>query len=387
VSWEKALKYIDAYWNRVYFHLPEDKGVHIGLPNPAISPNDKIFHNDQFYWDTYFTILGLLDSGKVDLAKGMVENLFYLYRRFNIIPMRNRFYNLGISQPPFLTSMILEVYEKTQDKDWLSRVAKIAEKELQKYWMNDYVVEKHLVFDGLSRYCDHHITHATAEHESGWDMTSRFYGRCLDFLPIDLNTLLYKYEVDLSKIYTLLNNPSKSEYYRKNAETRKEKIFKYMWDERKGFFFDYDWVNQRRSKFWSVAGFYPLWAKMVDDEMAAQLVKNLRRFEKKGGLVNTQPVRSKVFKQWDYPNGWPNQQWIVVKGLLNYGYVEDAFRITSKWLEMNLEIFEETGNFWEKYDVVKYTIGKSGRYPTQSGFSWTNSIFIRLYNLLNVQQL
>ncbi|MCH8020390.1 hypothetical protein IH785_11060 [candidate division KSB1 bacterium] len=77
--------------------------------------------------------------------------------------------------------------------------------ELKNYWMGTKK-EIHLMFQGLSRYCDHYITHYTAEHESGWDMTSRFNERCLDYLPIDLNSCLYKYEIDLAETYNILND-------------------------------------------------------------------------------------------------------------------------------------------------------------------------------------
>jgi alpha,alpha-trehalase len=109
---------------------------------------------------------------------------------------------------------------------------------------------------------------------------------------------------------------------------------------------------------------------------------NLKKFECKYGLANTQKKVSKEFKQWDYPNGWPNQEWIAIKGLLNYGFTEDAERLAKKWLNLNKKVFNKTGKFWEKYDVVTGTIGKEGRYPNQMGFGWTNAIFIKLISEL-----
>jgi alpha,alpha-trehalase len=363
------------------FYLPEDKDIHIGLPNPFIAPSSSrgMFKNDQFYWDSYFIILGLIETEQIDLAKGMIDNFAYLYNKFNIIPTRNRYPNLEISQPPFFTSMVLEVFNKTKDKKWLQEMAKIAEKELNRYWMDKKKVHK--VFKGLSRYCDHWHMHSTAEHESGWDMTSRFYDRCMDFLPIDLNALLYKYEIDLSLIYKKLNNKSKSEKYFENSKKRKEVINKLMWNQEKGFYFDYDYRNRKQSDFYSLAGFYPLWAGLATKNQAKKIKENISVFEYKGGLANTQKEGlSKIFKQWDYPNGWPNQQWIVIKGLLDYNFNEDAKRLTKKWLDMNKKVFENTGAFWEKYNVLTVDRGKDGRYPTQKGFGWTDAIFIKLIN-------
>lgn len=376
-DYKNCLEYIDNYWKKITFYLPKDKGIHIGLPNPFVAPSSSegIFENDQFYWDSYFIILGLIESNNIDLAKGMIDNFAYLYKKFGIIPSRNRYYNLGISQPPFFTSMVLEIFNKTKDKKWLREMAKIAEQELKNYWMN----ESHLVYQGLSRYCDYYITHLTAEHESGWDMTSRFHDHCLDYLPVDLNSCLYKYETDLVEIYKVLKNQAKLKWYSNEADKRRQIMNKLMWNNKKGFFFDYDYRLRKQNTFYSIAGFYPLWANLATKKQAEKLKKNLKKFEYKGGLANTQKINlSKEFKQYDYPNGWANQQWIVIKGLLNYGFREDAKKLAKKWLEMNRKVFEKTGKFWEKYNVVKGNVGKEGRYPIQTGFGWTNAIFVKL---------
>ncbi len=384
-KYTRCLNYIEHYWDSIICYRPQDKQLHFGLPNKFVAPNSKIiFKNDQFYWDTYFTILGLVKSNRISLAKGMVDNLCFLFNRFGIIPMRNRYYNLGTSQIPFLTSMILEVFAVDKDTAWLRKTSKVAELELQKYWMNKNLTEKHIVYKGLSRYCDHYITHLGAEHESGWDMTSRFNDRCLEYLPIDLNTCLYKYETDLSKIYGLLKNHPKSKYYQEQAEKRKRNIVSLMWNDKLNFFFDYNKNLKRQSNFFSVAGFYPLWAKLATKKQA-QLIRDkiLPLFECDGGIANTQSKGlSDEVKQHDYPNGWPCQQWIVIKGLLNYGFQSDAERIAKKWLDMNVKLFSETGNFWEKHDVVNCKVGvyNPDRYKTQNGFAWTNAVFVRLIN-------
>lgn len=379
---DSILKYIDDYWEKITCYHPKDKQSHLGVPFKYVCPNDQIFRNDMFYWDTYFTILGLLKISKVKLAQGMVDNFIHLYNRFGIIPMRNRYYDLGTSQIPFLTSMIFEVYNITNDKKWLRNSIKIAEKELRGYWMNEKLTEKHLVYKGLSRYCDHFITHLGAEHESGWDMTSRFGDRCLDILPIDLNSCLYKYEMDISECYRILKKPDKAKEFRDNANKRKRLINKLMWSTDKSFFFDYNKNKKKQIDFYSVAGFYPLWAKLANKKQS-QLIRDklLPEFEYKGGIVNTLNFNlSQDFKQHDFPNGWPHQQYIVIKGLLNYGYEEDARRIASKWIKMSSDVFSKTKKLWEKYDVVNESIGKYNpdRYPTQEGFGWTNSVFLWL---------
>jgi alpha,alpha-trehalase len=180
---------------------------------------------------------------------------------------------------------------------------------------------------------------------------------------------------------------AKAQRYHRQAQARKRRMMQLLWDERRGFFFDYDFRRKKRNTFFSLAGFYPLWAGMPSVTQAERMLRNLKRFEQKGGLVNTQ--RSgllKPFRQWDFPNGWPNQQWIVIKGLWDYGFIEDARRLATKWLDLNVKIFRKTGQFWEKYDVVHEKIGRAGHYPTRAGFGWTNAIFVRLVQLLQEKQ-
>jgi alpha,alpha-trehalase len=358
-KYKSSLNFVLKYWNQLVCFTPKDRQLHLGLPNRYVMPNHEIFSKDQFYWDSYFVILGLTRSDRTALAKGMVDNFLYLWKRFGIIPMRNRYYNLGTSQIPFLTSMIFEVFEQTNNKTWLKKAIKVAEEELKFYWMNPKKTERHLAYKGLSRYCDHYITHLGAEHESGWDMTSRFGDRCLNYVPVDLNACLYKYENDIARAHRLLGNYHKAKLFELHAARRKKQMNALMWNKQRRFYFDYDYVNKKQSGFLSVAGFYALWAQLATRKQAEAIRKHvLHEFEYEGGVSNTQSVKlSKEIKQHDYPNGWPQQQWIVIRGLLNYGFREDAERLGSKWLNLNESIFRKTGKFWEKYDVVSCEVG------------------------------
>lgn len=380
-DYQDCLDYIEGFWKKLVCYHPKDRFIHLGLPNKFVVPSTGIYNKDQFYWDSYFTIIGLVKCGRVKLAKGMVDNFAYLFKKFHIVPMRNRYYNIGISQPPFLTSMFWEVYAQAKNKRWLAGMAAVAEGEMKSYWMNPKLTEKHIVYHNLSRYCDHYITHLGAEHESGWDMTSRFHNHCLDYLPVDLNCCLYKYETDLAEAYQLLGNKRKENSFLQKAGERQKAIIQLMWNERKGFFFDYNFKQKKQVNFYSVAGFYPLWANCATQSQAIKVRDNLHHLEYKGGIANTQSYGlADEVKQHDYPNGWAQQHWIVVKGLLNYGFKEDAKRVAKKWLDLNAKTFRKTGKFWEKYNVVKGGIGENNadRYLVQSGFGWTNAVFVRL---------
>ncbi len=155
-----------------------------------------------------------------------------------------------------------------------------------------------------------------------------------------------------------------------------------MWDEKNGFFFDYNYIKNRKNPVWSLAGYFPLWTGVANKKQALLLLKNLRHFEYSGGLATTRKRYIKDARyQWDYPIGWACLHWIVIKGLLDYGFSEDAERITKKWLRTCTKVFDTTGKFWEKYNVVRPGVGKVGRYQTQSGFGWTNGVFLKLLDI------
>src|SRR3989344_5482217 len=167
------------------------------------------------------------------------------------------------------------------------------------------------------------------ETESGWDMTPRFGRKCLHFLPVDLNALLYKYEIDFARAAHILGNRKVSKQWEAAATSRKRVMNELMWSKTRGPYYDYDFSKQKRGNVSSLASYYPLWAGMVDDKQAKQLVKSLRKFEQKGGLSATdqqlgQLVPGSVPTQWAYPNGWAPLHFLVVKGLQRYGYHVDA---------------------------------------------------------------
>jgi alpha,alpha-trehalase len=253
----------------------------------------------------------------------------------------------------------------------------VAEQELNSYWLGDNKLESHLFDDGFVRYRDHYMNHITAEHESGWDMTSRFRDRCLDFAPVDLNCLIYKYENDLALYYEDKKDEKKAIHYRRRANHRKAMINQFMWDEKEGFFFDFNEETKKRSDFYSLAGFFPLWIGIVDEEKAEKVREKLVFFEYEGGLVTTQQNSiSPEGRQWDWPNGWAPLQLIAVEGLMNYGFEEDAKRVAEKWVKLIEKFYRKNGKIYEKYNVVDGEMAKSERYQNQDGFGWTNAVFL-----------
>ncbi len=388
---DDALAYIDEYWQQLTVSNTNDVGTVIGLPNPYIVPaNDKsseFTFEEQYYWDSYFTALGLVGKHQA-LAEGMLENLLHIFKRFGFIPNASRMYFMSRSQPPILTSFVRLIYETgNKSPDWLKEKMAVAQDEYKNVWMSQKHPFWHQVKNGLSRYYDINVLHDLAEAESGWDMTPRFERKCLDYLPIDLNCLLYKYEKDFAWAARLTGDTKQADHWKTMARKRRAAINDVMWHDRRGFYFDYNYQKDQLGSVWSLAGFFALWSGVATKEQAAKIVDNLGKFEHAGGLsTTTQPlidmgIFGSLKSQWAYPNGWAPLHWIVISGLDKYGYADDAERITRKWVHTNLAWFEAHGVFQEKYNVVKiHKPPVEGVYPSQTGFGWTNAVFVDLCN-------
>lgn len=392
---QAARHYITQFWRKLERYHPKDDDTLLGLPKPylvpAYEPGHSFDFNELYYWDSYFMVQGFLQNGHKELVTGILEDLVYSQKRFKIVPNASRTYLTGRSQPPFLTSFIFDVYDAYHmDKKWLRRNIAVAKEEYYGVWLGVTKPNERQVYHGLSRYYDINYLHDLAEAESGWDMTPRFNRKALNYLPIDLNALLYKYETDFARAAGVAGDSKEVSMWQTRAAARKEAIDELMWSPSRNFYYDYDFVHQRRGTVSSLAGFYPMWAGMVDADQAASLVKALKRFETKGGLATTDqqfnqripaqlPGTGNLPTQWAWPNGWAPLHLVVVQALERYGYHEDAHRIAQKWLKTNLQWFNKEGVFLEKYNVVNPEKPPAkGVYPSQTGFGWTNAVFERL---------
>ena len=437
-KYQDALSYIDSYWDRIIIKPQEKSPLEflsdkrsrmranyhtLEMPYTYLVPNEGKFKH-VFYWDTFFMFRGLIRTKREWVLKHMVNNFIYLYERYGVIPNFNSPASTGRSQPPFLTSMILDTYNGPyfrylrsnklkklfinleKEKEWLSKAFEVAKGEYFKVWKDKDTLFNHFVegFE-LNRYGDRDVGYAhSSELESGWDFTSRFYARCNEFLPIDLNSYLFKYERDFVKIAQHLGDETQQMYWKKRSNERKHKINKFLWDPDAGFFYDYNFLRQRISNFLSLASFMPLWAGMASRYQANKMVKKLKYFETEYGLTATAkeslapqnldltkiPFRYRISvndilrpKQWDYPNIWPPVEYLTVVGLLKYGFVDDAVRIMKKALVAQNNMFQKHETFFEKFDGATGDKAEGFHYPNQSGFGWTNAIFYRYVEILD----
>jgi len=433
----------------------DDGGSVVGLP--YVVPGGRF--NEMYGWDSYFIVMGLLADGRIDLARSMVDNLVYQIVHYGKVLNANRSYYLTRSQPPFLTSMALAVYrgfpKTSQSKDWLKEVVMAAIREYHAVWMN----ADHLTETGLSRYfgsgtgpplevepghfdaiyrpyaeargmdirqferlykqadievpaLDRFFVHDRAVRESGHDTTYRWHvdgDRCADFVTVDLNSLLYKTEIDIARVLDeefggslILDNGQveSSQEWRRRAEQRKALIRRYLWDESHGLFFDYDVSHQKRHVYMSATTFYPLWAChsehpetwLISTQDAQRLVQGaLTRLEMAGGIAASDeasrgPVSaSRPERQWDYPSGWAPHQMLAWRGLLNYGFDDLTHRLIYRWLyTIARNAADYNGTIPEKFDVVRRShevfaeygnVGTRFSYMTKEGFGWMNASF------------
>ncbi|WP_241657704.1 alpha,alpha-trehalase [Anaerobacillus alkaliphilus] len=387
-----VLEYIHNYWKElIVVSPPYTKGQLFYLPHPYVVPGGVF--QQLFYWDSYFTILGLKAAKMDRLSKGIVDNFLYEMRTFGIIPNSSEVAHLSRSQPPFLTSMMKEVWGR--DIEWLKHAYDIAKLEYFQVWMNPNTHYHEEI--GLNRYFDDldkmlrihdeaylhfeelsipaQFWHERTEAESGWDYTGRFNRQCGHFIPVELNSLLYKYEVDFADFAKILGLHDEMRNWNERAKKRKQLMDKYLWNQSEGIYYDYNFMTKQQYAYPSLATFFPLWAGLADSEQAESIRNKVDLFLHRGGMVTS------VFHtnfQWDYPNGWAPLQWIVIEGLRKYGYTEVSLDIARRWISLCTDQFFKTGKLYEKYNVVDYNINTTGRYPLQEGFGWTNAIYTKI---------
>lgn len=419
---------------------------------PFVVPGGRF--NEMYGWDSYFIAMGLLIDDKIDLAFGMAENFKHQIDHYGKILNANRSYYLTRTQPPLYTSLIIDIIEKSNpDISWIEKHLKTAIKEYKTVWMEE---GKRLTANGLNRYkaegiglpfeveeghfddilekyapkynlstrefekkylereildadLDHYFTHDRSMRESGHDTTNRLVGICADLNTVAINSLLYKYECDISFLISnyfsdkFIYNTDQiysGNYWNKKAEERKQKINELCWNEESGIYFDYNFEIEKQHHFEAATTFYPLWAKIATQEQAEILVKKtLPKFKMKGGIAgSTKSSVAKVsdnapVRQWDYPFGWAPHQIFLWKGLLNYNFQDEAQEMIYRWLWLiTRNAVDYNGTIPEKFDLsisshkifAEYgNVGTEFNYITEEGFGWMNASYQFGLTLLN----
>jgi len=221
-----------------------------------------------------------------------------------------------------------------------------------------------------------------AMRESGFDISFRFGPFGADthhYAAVCLNSLLYKTEMDLAEMSEILGRKADTESWRRQAVARREAINKYLWDEAKGEYFDYDFMKQARSTYQYVTTFYPLWTGLATPQQAGAVEANLKVFERPGGAVMS-PYDTGV--QWDSPYAWAPTQMILVDGLRRYGFAEDADRVSFEFAGNVAENYAKQGYIVEKYNALTRSTDApvtTGYQMNVVGFGWTNAAYLDFF--------
>lgn len=390
------------------------------LPKPYVVPGGRF--REVYYWDSYFTMLGLAESDHWDKISDMVDNFAYELDTWGHIPNGNRSYYLSRSQPPFF-SLMVELLA-THDSEALKKYRPQMEKEYA-YWMEGADVlqagqaNKRVVKleDGslLNRYWDDRdtprpeswlddITTAKSNPNrpateiyrdlrsaaaSGWDFSSRWMDdpqklgtiRTTSIVPVDLNALMFKMEKLLARASQESGDAASASKYEALATARQQAMEKYLWNEKEGWYADYDLKSKKVRNQLTAAALFPLYVKAAAQDRADKVAAaTSSRLLKPGGITTT-TVNSG--QQWDAPNGWAPLQWVATEGLQNYGQNKVAMDVTWRFLKNVQHTYDREQKLVEKYDVSSTgTGGGGGEYPLQDGFGWSNGVTLKMLDLV-----
>jgi alpha,alpha-trehalase len=418
-------EHVRALWPLLTRATPSDTTVGqttlIALPQPYVVPGGRF--REVYYWDSFFTMLGLVQGGRLDLVRDQLDNFAYLVARFGHIPNGNRTYYLSRSQPPFFAAMV-GLYAAATDTAQALRYLPALEDE-HAFWMDGAerlrpgdAFRRAVRLSGgavLNRYWDdlaeprpesyradvavgervpearratfYRNIRATAE--SGWDFSSRWLRDPADLrtlettelAPVDLNCLLYDAErliASLLKYRGRSADGDTAKRFEDAAEERRRALLSAAYDTATGFFYDVRWrTGERVADRPTLAAVAPLYFGLATPEQGQAVAARLERdFLRPGGFVTTLIASG---QQWDAPNGWAPLEWMAIQGARRYGREDLADTAASRWLALNRRTYRATGRMMEKYDVVDLRRpAAGGEYPAQDGFGWTNGVALAL---------
>ena len=391
------------------------------LPNPYIVPGGRF--REIYYWDSYFTMLGLKESGETDMIENMVKNFAFLINTYGHIPNGNRSYYISRSQPPFF-SLMVELLASIKGDDVYITYLPALEKEYN-FWMNGAEKLKPgqayrrvvKLRDGtiLNRYWDDAATPrpegfkedvAVAERsgrdkeemyrnlragaESGIDFSNRWFAdqknittiQVVDFIPVDLNALMIHLEQVIAKSRKMKMDQAGEKQMLNKISKREAAIDKYCWNKQFNYYADYNFKKQKQNAVVTPAGMYPFCIMKKTSSLNNKCGLAISTLKKKllaaGGVKATE---INTGQQWDAPNGWAPLEWMTIWGLERCGQSELARDIAQRWVKLNSDVFERTGKLMEKYNVVDTHLeAGGGEYGGQDGFGWTNGVLLALIN-------
>lgn len=414
--------HIDGLWpvlTRSFTNVPAYSSA-LALPEQTVVPGGRF--REVYYWDSYFTMLGLAESGHADLARQMLDNFAYQIDTWGHIPNGTRSYYLSRSQPPFFAYMVSEearrggeaVYRRylpqlqAEYAYWMRgvealkpggasvRVVRLADGSvLNRYWDDRDAPRQEAWAHDLKTAAQVRATRPAGEvyrdlraaAESGWDFSSRWFDdpgtlssiHTTQVVPVDLNSLMHHLEATLAAACKVQPGACTIDYAAR-ADARRTAIERHLWNPA-GYYADYDLRTGAPRAQLTAATVFPLFAGVASPDRAARTARTVQaRLLRPGGIATT-TVHSG--QQWDAPNGWAPLQWVAVDGLRRYRHDALAEQIGRRFLGRVQAVFDHEHKLTEKYDVdaTGKAGGGGGEYPNQDGFGWTNGVTLMLLDL------
>lgn len=388
-----VLSYIKKNWSKSIRNGYAGKGLPLPYPYTVPCPDERF--TNFFYWDTYFTNLGLLYDD-IEQAKHNINNMQFFVDELGYIPNENVEVMFNHSQPPLYPHAVMDYYQKTKDIDFVSKHYPTIKKEYA-FWM-----ENRLTALGLNQYnssptkeqiefyygelnsrgllsvehnkTDEDILHYIAESESGWDFSPRFNGKALDYIQVDLNAILYKTETILSEFAGLLGKKEEEQEFLAAATRRKTLMETYCRDKN-GLFHDYNFKTGEQSDLITVASMLPFAFGISDDKTAC--IKTLTLLEFEHGVAAGEKKTGGQGFQWAYPNMWAPLVYWVYEALIKLALVEDADRVCYKYLQTVEKNFCDTSKLLEKYDVITGLVSNI-EYESPAMMGWIAGVYVYL---------
>ena len=400
-----ATQYIKENWKNTV-HQPEDpRHGAIYIPYPYTVPCAGSGFTDFYYWDTYFTNLGLMLSGMDEQAENNLNVMRYFIEHLGYVPNANCLTDR--SQPPLFTRGVYDLYRFRGDENIIRNYIDFVLKELS-FWEYDRMTPVglnayscHATRIGLKnqsglagrvgevRESEEEYLHLTKQllgiAESGWDFTPRFRTATQKFASdeyahLDLNSILYDAEIKAAEMLSVIGRDGEAATLRDKANARLEKMKTMMAED--GVYYDYCYTEKHTSPVLSCASFYVYAMGISDDAEAAGKV--LAGLEQPFGVSACEKRgENEAYLQWDYPAMWPSNVYFAYTGLMNVGRVEDARRVAQKYIDTVDRCFAESGALWEKYDASTGGVSVTSEYVTPTMMGWTAGVYLYLMNALN----
>ncbi|MDH6590458.1 alpha,alpha-trehalase [Variovorax sp. TBS-050B] len=416
--------HIDGLWPVLTRHPVEHPrgGSALQLPHAYVVPGGRF--RELYYWDSYFTMLGLAESGQHALLHAMTDNFAYLIETFGHVPNGTRTYYLSRSQPPVFAWMaeLCEAHGgrpagaylaqmRQEHAYWMADEQRLARGEasrrvvrlpdgslLNRYWddrdtpREESWLEDVATAEGADRPANEVYRDLRAAAESGWDFSTRWL-RAPDpavpeslslsqidttsILPVDLNAFLHKLERTIARLSQEAGDAAAGKEFEQRAQARRDAMDRTLWNGIEGAYFDHDWRRGQQRRCLTAATVAPLFARACSSRQARAVAATVQqRLLAPGGFATTE---CRSGQQWDRPNGWAPLQWMAVEGLSAFGHNELAQEIRRRWLRTVCTLYRREGKLVEKYRLrevpSEHTAGGGGgEYPLQDGFGWTNGV-------------